>query len=394
MKRNLYSLYAIKAAKWFNLVMPTIVLFYQSNGMRMQDILFLKSIYSLVIVLFEIPSGYYADAWGRKKTLIAGSLLGFTGFLIYSVNEVYAGFVVAEMILGLGHSFISGADSAMLFDTLQAEGKAMHYMKHEGRITAGGNFAEALAGITGGLLATISLRTPFYFQAIVAASAIPAALLLKEPSYHKIRDRQNQLLELMQSVRTSLAQNRRLLWVLLYSSFTGTATLTFAWFVQPYFKAAALPLPLYGVLWTFLNLSVGTMGLFAYRVEEVLGQNRSLVVLLLMISIGYFLAGSFISIQAMGVLFFFYAVRGVATPILKEYVNRYCESKVRATILSLRNFIIRINFAVVGPLLGWVADNYSLNAAFWMAGVVYLIASGVCVTLLLFSKKPTIQGSI
>ena len=77
-------------------------------------------------------------------------------------------------------------------------------------------------------------------------------------------------------------------------------------------------------------------------------------------------------------LFLFHAVRGVVHPILKEYINRDCESDVRATILSVRNFLIRINFAVAGPVLGWVVDHHSLKSAYWLAGGAYLAAGILC----------------
>ena len=64
--------------------MPIIVLFYQDNGMGMHEIFVLKSIYSLAIVAMEIPSGWMADVWGRKKTLLSGSILSSAGILIYS----------------------------------------------------------------------------------------------------------------------------------------------------------------------------------------------------------------------------------------------------------------------------------------------------------------------
>jgi MFS family permease len=387
MYANIYYLYIIKTAKWFNLVMPTIVLFYQDTGMGMQEILFLKAIYSITIVIFEIPSGYCADVWGRKKSLIAGSILGALGFVIYSSNTLYLGFAVAEIILGLGHSFISGADSAMLYDTLKSEKKAASYLKHEGRITAGGNFAEALAGIAGGLLATVSLRAPFYAQAVVAASAIPAALLLKEPTIDTLKSQKRNIKELIGSVGHAVLHHPILPWVILFSAFTGTATLTFAWLVQPYFKVAGLPLAMYGVMWTLLNLSVGATGLYAYKLERKLGQKKSMALVVSLITGGYFLAGQYISLSTIAVLFFFYAVRGIATPILKEYINRYCESDVRATIFSVRNFIIRINFAVIGPCLGWVVDHYSLKTAFWVAGVIYLMAGSMSILAPLFRRK-------
>jgi len=388
LKTNIYSLYVIKIAKWFNLVMPTIVLFYQSTGMGMQDILVLKSIYSVAIVILEIPSGYAADLWGRKKALVAGAIFGTLGILIYSANELYAGFVVAEILLGLGHSLISGADTAMLYDTLKHEGRAADYLNQEGRVTACGNFAEALAGVAGGLLAAVSLRTPFFFQVVVAASAIPASICLKEPIFDTGTSANLKTYgSLFHTLRFSLLGNRKLKAALLISSFTGTATLTFAWFVQPFFKAVDLPIPMYGVLWTLLNLSVGIMGLFVHRFREVLGLRTGLAAATCAIAGGFFLAGTFITLPGLLTLLFFYMARGIASPLLKDYINRHCESSVRATLLSLRNFIIRIIFAVAGPFLGWMADQHSLQTVLWLTGSVYSAGVGICAVWLWYGER-------
>jgi len=69
MQNNLYKLYLIKIAKWFSLVMPIVVLFYNDNGLKQYDIFLLQGIYSIAIVLLEIPSGYFADVLGRVPFL-------------------------------------------------------------------------------------------------------------------------------------------------------------------------------------------------------------------------------------------------------------------------------------------------------------------------------------
>jgi len=249
------------------MVMPVIVLFYQDNGMGMHDIFILKAIYSVAIVVMEIPSGWMADIWGRKKTLILGAVLGSAGFLAYSFSYGFWAFAVAEIILGVGHSFVSGADSAMLFDSLKADNKTKEYTKQEGRITSVGNFAEAFAGILGGFLAAISLRTPFYFQFAVAAMAIPAALTLIEPKIHST-EHVHSIKKLVQNIRKTFAVNQNLRISILLSAVTGTATLTFAWLVQPFFKAIDLPVEMFGIFWTALNLTVGVSSVFAHRVES------------------------------------------------------------------------------------------------------------------------------
>ena len=353
--------------------MPVIVLFYQDNGLSMQDIFLLKSIYSIAIVIMEIPSGYMADVWGRKKTLLIGALLGSTGFALYSFSYGFWAFAIAEVVLGIGHSYISGADSALLYDTLKVNSLEKEYIKQEGWITSSGNFAEALAGVCGGLLAAISLRMPFYFQFAVASIAIPAALFLKEP-HVPVQKVANNLAHILQTVRKTY-RHKELRSAILVSSFTGTASLTFAWLVQPFFEEVNLPIAMFGIMWTLLNLSVGFSSMFSYKIERKLGLRNSLLFIILGLSIGYFLSAWKVSVMGIGFLFLFYLVRGIAHPILKDYINQYTDSDVRATILSLRNFVIRINFAVIGPVLGYFTDNFSLSTALWIAGLGYLISA-------------------
>jgi len=83
---NVYRLYLIKVAKWFMLYMPIVVPFYESNGLGMKDIMVLQAVYSVAIVILEIPSGYLADVIGRKKTLIIGAVFGVLGFTTYSFS--------------------------------------------------------------------------------------------------------------------------------------------------------------------------------------------------------------------------------------------------------------------------------------------------------------------
>ena len=344
----------------------------------MQEIFMLKSIYSVAIVTMEVPSGWMADVWGRKKTLFAGSLMGAAGFLIYSFSFGFWAFAIAEIILGVGQACVSGDDSAMLYDSLKASGKTDQYIKNEGRITSAGNFAEAFAGVIGGLLATISFRTPFYFQFLIAASAIPAAFTLIEPKVHSI-EHIHSIRKMVVNIKNTLIRNHDLRISILLSSLTGTATLTFAWLVQPFFLAIKLPVEMFGVFWTALNLTAGVSSVFAHKFDFFLGKSWSLFVIFILITLGYFLSGIVISYWGLTFLFMFYLMRGIATPILKNYINQFSQSEIRATILSVRDFVIRIIFAVVGPVLGWVTDNVNLKSAFFLAGGIYFISIAIVI---------------
>ncbi|RUT78284.1 MFS transporter [Ancylomarina longa] len=373
---NIPKLYLIKIAKWFMLTMPVIVLFYQENGLNMQDVLTLKAIYSVAVVILEIPSGYAADVWGRKKSLILGAILGCLGFIIYSFSYEFIGFLAAELILGIGSSFISGSDSAMLYDSLLKINKEDQYLKQESRIMSVGNFAEALAGIAGGSLALISLRTPFIFQSFIAFIAIPAAFLLLDPKSLATKPKAG-FIHILSIVKFALWDNVKLRWNIVLSSVIGSATLTLAWFIQPYLKDLNMEVSAIGVIWTLLNLTVGAVALLAYKIERYLGKRRTSLFIVVGISLGFILTGWFHSLIGIAFLFFFYFVRGIATPVLKDYINRITASEMRATVLSVRNFIIRICFAVIAPFLGWYNDHFSISSALIIAGIIFFILGSI-----------------
>ena len=369
MRRNLFALYLIKLSKWFSLVMPIIVLFYEEQGLGLHEVFVLKSVYSVAAVALEIPSGYLADVWGRKRCLLWGSVLFFLGYLLYSFTGAFSAFLCAELLLGAGQTLVNGADSALLYDTAAHYRAEQHYLRYEGQLTMIGNFAEAIAGIFGGLLAAYSLRFPFYGQAIVAFIGIPAALAIRE--YNHSRAERNPAGEMLRIIRYSLGENKVLRYNILFSGIIGAATLTMAWFVQPILMQLQTPTSYYGVIWTVLNLTVGIAALYSDRVEQALGMRRSNGLILVVIVGGYAaLALLPLTYACLAILFLFYIVRGFATPILKGYINQMTFSEMRATVLSIRNFIIRLLFAAIAPFIGWLNDYYSLQVALLISALI------------------------
>jgi MFS family permease len=386
LKRNLTALYLIKVAKWMNLVMPVIVLFYKSNGMTMQDIFTLQAVYSVTLMALEIPTGYFADFAGRRTSMLVGAFLGFTGYLIYSTSSGFWEFMVAETILGCGMSLVSGADSAMLYDSLASTGNSGKYTRYEGRITSIGNYAEAFAGVIGGLLAASSLRTPYYFQAAIAFLAIPAAILLREPPVHGNIMKPG-IKDIISIVKSVFYGNRKLFWNTMFSAVIGVSTLTMAWFAQPFFIKTGLQISLFGIAWALLNLTAGIAASVAWRTESKLGPPRTVILFTSFLILGYFGLAVTGNYTGFLFLFFFYFARGIATPTLRNYINIITTSDIRATILSVRNFIIRALFAVLGPFYGLITDKYDLTTALSTAGVIFGILSAI--TLSFFLKYRT-----
>lgn len=381
-EHNIPKLYLILIFRWLLLIMPIIVLFFYENGLNQTQIMILQSIFSIAIIVFEIPSGYFSDVVGRKKTIIIGSVFGCLGLVVYCLSFGFWGFLVAELVLGLGASFISGTDSALLFDTLAVQGRETEYAKIEGRRTSVANFSETTAAIFGGLLATISLRTPFYVETIFMFFTIPVALTLVEPQRHKWDNSVGSFASILKIVKFSLHDHLEIKWLIIYSALVGSSTLNMVWFVQPYLLTIGLPLAYFGIIWAALNFSVGVFSIFAYKIEKHLGKTRTLLLLIPLSCFGYLLTALLHTLWAIPALFIFYFVRGLHGPMLKDYVNQLISSEKRATVLSVKNMMGRLFFTIIGPFVGYVKDIYTIREALLLSGSLFFIFGGMSIFFL------------
>jgi predicted MFS family arabinose efflux permease len=383
-RHNIVKIYIIQAIRWFMLFIPVLVLFFQENGLSMQEVFLLQTAFSLLMIVSEIPSGYFSDVLGRRRTMIFGTVASAFGFVVYCLASGFWGFFVAEMILGLGASLVSGTDSALLYDTLSHLERENEYIQKEGRLVSIGNFSEGTASVIGGLLAVISLRMPLYVEAVIALLSIPVAWSLVEPPRHTYDASRGNMRAIMDIVQFALHGNREVKWLILYSSVVGASTLTMVWFIQPYLKLAGLPVVMFGIVWASLQYFVGFFSLSAHTIEQRVGKKTVVLSLIFLSVLGYILLGMFQSLWAAVFILLFYFVRGIASPMFKGYINALISSDKRATILSVQQMVIRMIFAAVGPFLGWISDLLSFSTAMFSAALIFLVLG---IVTLVFAQR-------
>ena len=364
LKHNIIKLYLLKALKWFMIVMPIIVLFFESKGLSLTQIMILQGTYSLFVALFEIPSGFFADIYGRKNSILIGSIFLFLGYVIFSFFSGFNEFLFAEILLGIGGSLISGADSAILYDTLLEIKEDNEYTKIEGKTYAIGNFSEGIAGISGGFLAMTSINLPVYIQTIVMFLSIPVAMTLVEPkSSYKLAKSFNSVITV---VKDTFIHNRKLRWYIIYSSSMGIATLSIAWFVQPFLMEIETPILYYGIIWAFLNFTAGITSYYSH----LFNNDNLLIYTSLTMIISLILLGLYVSYFGLIFIIIIYLLRGVITPNLRNLININSTSERRATVLSLRSFVIRLSFAIIAPILGYITDLYDISVVFYVLAFI------------------------
>jgi len=91
------------------LLAPVLIIFYRKNGITLFEIGLISSIFEISMLLFEIPTGYIADIFGRKlSVMLSFACFTIAGF-IFAFSGNLTGFILASIVQGIGYTFISGA---------------------------------------------------------------------------------------------------------------------------------------------------------------------------------------------------------------------------------------------------------------------------------------------
>jgi MFS family permease len=149
---------------------------------------------------------------------------------------------------------------------------------------------------------------------------------------------------------------------------------------------SGIPLVMFGLIWTMLNLSVGVSSLSADKIKNLIGEKFSFILPLFLLVTGYFLL-SFLDLKWAFMLFILlYLARGFTLPVFTNLINQQISSENRATVLSIRVLLTRLIFCLVGPAAGYISDSFSLKKGLLFAGITFLLMGAVCLAGLLANR--------
>ncbi len=375
---NLPKLYAIRLLFWMHFFSAVLVPFYTDwGGVGLQQVFFLNAWFFLCNFLFEVPTGTVADSLGRKWSLALGSAVAVLGVLLYASAPRIEVFVAAEAILAVAYTLHSGADEALAFDSLKAEGREGSAASVIGRMEAFKLGGIVSATILGGFLAArFGLRAPMLATALPAAMAMGLALTLREPPAGPRGDRSRSYLEILREGGRQFARHPVIRLLAAEAAITNALAWGIIWLFQPLLRRAHVPIQAFGVVH-----ALGCAAQIAFlsgipALERLAGSRRRLILFATLASGVAFLglaATTFWPLVVTGI------VAGMAfslprVPLFNAAINHHVASSERATVLSFCSMVRTLAIVVVNPVTGLVAQR-SLDAALVLMGASLVLVA-------------------
>ena len=170
---NFFSGLRITDAVWVALL--------AARGFSLWEIGVAESVFHMVSLTFEVPSGMAADLLGRRKTLVAGGVCMVLSNLLMAFAPDLFFICLAMALSALANAMFSGTASALTYDSLKQCGRTDDYL----RVSANCSQLSMLATAVGSLASTLErfLRfSGFYLlSAAFEGTAAAATALMTEP---------------------------------------------------------------------------------------------------------------------------------------------------------------------------------------------------------------------
>ncbi len=388
-----FSLYGfLKNQKYYE---PFLILALMEKGLSFFMIGLLVGFRQVWVNVLEIPSGFLADTFGRRRSMILSFLAYIISFSIFALSSAVWSLFLAMFFFAIGEAFRTGTHKAMIFDWLEHEGrreertKVYGYTRSWSQIGAAVSVILAAAAVllTENYVAIFWLSLIPYFANIINFLGYPSYLDGEPPENTSLNDLWRQFTNAL----TESFRNRPLRRLFAESAaYRGNSTLAKD-YMQPLLSAAAISLPflpswtgerrsallvglIFFVLYFLSSLASRSAHLFAGRCGSDGKASKRLWLMATMtfilatvaLVLGWNLAG--------GILFAAVVVMmNLWRPILMSRIDEVSDASSGATVLSIDSQAGSFYLMIFAPILGFAADKVGIWPVAAFGGLTALL---------------------
>jgi len=370
---------------------PVFTILFLDFGLSIEQFALLNTVWAATIVLAEVPSGALADIIGRKRLLVATSLLMITEMMLISLvplgnmTIVFWAFLLNRVLSGLAEAMASGADEALAYDTLLEQGLAEEWprvldiqmrMQSAGFVvtmTVGAlvydpemvNAALRWLGSSAEVSQQVSMRYPVYLTLVLALFALFTTLSMHEPVAGRASRAESE------TTGEILGRALRLTWqagcwivktpfalaVILFGMAFDHVLRMIVTMTSQYYRLVALPEASFGLI----GSAIGMLGLVVPKMARSMAQRftpTQNVAILIMLSLGglYGLTGFWPYFGLLPMVLIFVGLM-LTSFLTSHYLNRITKSEMRATVLSFKGLSFNLAYGMIGVLYAVLMRN-------------------------------------
>lgn len=383
MKKNTLASYNIQLLFWaeifgnFRFIQPVLTLFYFARGLDETMILLVMTFFSIGVLFGEIPTGVIADRFGAKQAFLIGSVLSIFahGLLIFAFDPWV--FFASSFLTGFAATFFSGADEALVYESLKESNEENLMDRAMGQIGSARFIVSIFVVIIGAFLARdldesqfrLLLMLGVFFMVI----QFVVLLFVKNPS-NQGGIRTPMVKQVIEGYR-AIRKTPQVLWMFINISLVFIpAVAIFEKFDQKLLVDAGLPVYGIGVVYAVTAIfgfvaarSIGWMTKWVTRVQLLF--ITGILAVLSLTATALLHTHLWMVLLA---LIFLKLVSAIRYPVYSQLANDIIPSNVRATTISLLSILDSLFDLVIFMTVSGIAPFGFMPMFFVCAGIALI----------------------
>ena len=332
------------------------VLLLVSDGYSLIQVGFAETVFHIVSLMAEIPSGMFADVFGRKKSLIVSCIMTMFSAVVRGFIPGFAAVCVSVGFSALSYNFISGSDSALAYDSLLEEGQENRYDKYISNQTMIYRISNGLATLFAGAAVIMGNRNAHILSVGISLINLICLLFLKENKVilKKAGDSlSKRIKDVYKGSFNFLKGNKKVAGLIFRNALVGGIDVLLLFFLQAKLPMTGIPDWTLGPLLFIMSLG-GILGALAARKvkKTTLGK-------LFIVCISLALAGL---ISEFTGVWYLMTLGGFVTAFADDLIqirsdmalNQMVPAEQRATLMSVNSFCFSCIMIVMSPLAGFI----------------------------------------
>ncbi|MFA5131207.1 MAG: MFS transporter [Patescibacteria group bacterium] len=358
----------------------TYIPFLVNRAMNLWQINVINSFFMATIILMEMPTGSFADKFGRNRSITISCFLLAGATLTYFIADSFWLFILAEVIAGLGKTFASGALEAWVVDSLKAAGQYELKEKLFRQETYWSSAGVIIGSLIGSYVGNYNLAWPWLIAAALSIAVGIYSFGLREPK--QLVHSQKAAPGFTEQIKIAWRHgfgNKQIISFMVLGAILALAiqALNMQWTIV-FQKSYHLETKYLG--WIFIGIALaqawgGNLSKYSQRFFK--NEKKSLAITQVATAILIIVITQISGFVSTLIFFLLHELtRGAFKPLKQNFFNDQLLSETRATVLSLDSMINKVG-SLIGLLVsGFLANSYSINIA-WLASGIFLLGASL-----------------
>lgn len=350
------------------------MLFLSQKGLNLAQIGLYQMLVQISMFVFEIPTGYIGDRFGKVKSLQIGTLLLILHCIVLIFTKNYVLLVFSGVIEGIGYTFRSGSDSALLYELLKKNHEEHGYLKINANLQAIQSILMGGSISLGAIMVTHSWNSVYYITALFLGVSLVFLAMVTEPEEALKNEvkREGNILKKLKGTILYPHVIVFMIYIIGFSCFDGISG-SYYNFNQIIFREKEISVSFIGIFFSITYFANSIAYSFTGYISKWMSSKKMIVTMLILQGI-LFIGLVFVNNKIVFIILSFCCclIPEVIYILADSIIQVHIASSYRATILSIVSMIVSLVSAVAYSLIGVIMDHTNVNCFMLILGTMIL----------------------